>query len=377
MHTVAFDFSGLDHLNPGNGQYRYCTDLLRGLARLQAGLTFVVIGSQPKPPPQIAGVFDAPGWRYLHLPRVSARGAYYADLVRYPWLLQRERVDLFHTPHTFIPRAPIPMVVTIMDLMTEMFPEYEARRQSRPYRRFKAAVQRQGTHAIAISETTAEDLRRIWHVRAERISTVPLGVEEPRPSEAVSPELREAARSPFILSPYNLEPRKNLSALIAAMKMVRRSVPDARLVLYGRAAVTPEREARFRDRLRDAALESAVSLTGFVSDEDLAWLYREAALFVFPTLYEGFGIPVVEAMAAGACVVTRNQSAMAEVLGHAGVQVETQDPEALAAAISALLADPQRRATLGRAAKVRAGRFTQEAMSRGTVAAYMRALERR
>jgi glycosyltransferase involved in cell wall biosynthesis len=377
MHTVAFDFSGLDHLNPGNGQYRYCTDLIRGLARLQTGLTFVVIGSQPKPPPQVAGVFDVAGWRYVHLPRMSGRGAYYADLFRFPWLLRRERVDLFHTPHTFIPRAPVQMVVTVMDLMTEIFPEYQERRQSRPYQRFKAAVQRRGTHAIAISETTAEDMRRLWHVPAERITTVPLGVEEVRPSAAVSAELREAARPPFILSPYNLEPRKNLTTLLAAMKAVRRSVPEARLVLYGRAAVTPEREALFRDQVREAALDSAVSLTGFVSDEDLAWLYREAALFVFPTLYEGFGIPVVEAMAAGACVVTRNQSAMAEVLGDAGVQVETRDPQALAAAICALLADPQRRATLGRAAQVRAGRFTQEAMSRGTVAVYMRALERR
>ena len=161
------------------------------------------------------------------------------------------------------------------------------------------------------------------------------------------------------------------------MSAVRRAAPNVRLVLYGRAAVTPEREAEFRDRVREAGLDAAVSLTGFVSDEDLAWLYRAATLFVFPTLYEGFGIPVLEAMAAGACVVARNQSAMAEVLGDAGVQVETRDPRALAAAIIALLADTERRAVLGRAARERAGRFTQEAMSRGTVAAYMRALERR
>jgi glycosyltransferase involved in cell wall biosynthesis len=269
------------------------------------------------------------------------------------------------------------MVVTVLDLMTEIFPEYQERLQSRPYQRFKAAVQRKGTHAIAISETTAQDLRRFWHLPAERISTVYLGFEEMRPSATVSEHLRDAARSPFILSPYNLEPRKNLSALLVAMSAVRRAAPNVRLVLYGRAAVTPEREAEFRDRVREAGLDAAVFLTGFVSDEDLAWLYRAATLFVFPTLYEGFGIPVLEAMAAGACVVTRNQSAMAEVLGDAGAQVETRDPRALAAAITALLADTERRAALGRAARERAGRFTQEAMSRGTVAAYMRALERR
>jgi glycosyltransferase involved in cell wall biosynthesis len=377
MHTVAFDFSGLDHLNPGNGQYRYCTDLLRGLARLQHGLAFVVLGSRAAPPPEVAGVFDTPAWRYVHLNRLSMRGAYYADNVRYAWLLRRERVDVFHTAHTFLPRAPIPMVVTVYDLMTEIFPEYQERLQSRPYRRFKAAVQRKGTHAIAISETTAQDLRRLWHLPAERISTVYLGLEEMRPSVTVNDHLRDTARTPFVLSPYNLEPRKNLSALLVAMSAVRRAAPNVRLVLYGRAAVTPEREAEFRDRVREAGLEAAVSLTGFVSDDDLAWLYRAATLFVFPTLYEGFGIPVLEAMAAGACVVARNQSAMAEVLGDAGVQVETRDPRALAAAITALLADTQRRAELGRAARERARRFTQEAMSLGTVAAYRQALERR
>jgi glycosyltransferase involved in cell wall biosynthesis len=377
MHTVAFDFSGLDHLNPGNGQYRYCTDLLRGLARLQHGLAFVVIGSRPQPPPEVASVFDAGTWRYVHLPGLSVRGAYYADHFRFARLFQRERVDLFHTAHTFVPRAPIPMVVTVYDLMTEIFPEYHERLHSRPYQRFKAAVQRKGTHAIAISETTAHDLRRLWHVPAARISTVPLGIEEVRPSATVGEQLREAARSPFVLSPYNLEPRKNLGALVVAMSAVRRAAPGVRLVLYGRAAVTPEREAEFRDRVREAGLEAAVFLTGFVADEDLAWLYRAATVFVFPTLYEGFGLPVLEAMAAGTCVVARNQSAMAEVLGDAGVQVETRDPRVLAAAITALLADTQRRAALGRAARERAGRFTQEAMSRGTVAAYMRALERR
>ncbi len=376
MRTVAFDFSGLDHLNPGNGQYRYCTDLIRGLARLQTGLTFVVLGSQPQPAPEIAGAFDAPEWRYVHVPRLSVRGAYYADLLRFAWLLRRERVDLFHTPHTFVPRAPIPMVVTVMDLMTEIFPEYHERLQSRPYQRFKAAVQRGGTHAIAISHTTADDLRRLWHVPAERISTVLLGFDPVCPSAVVSEQLRDAARSPFVLSPYNLEPRKNLSALLVAMGAVRRQAPDVRLVLYGRAAVTPEREAEFRDRVREAGLDAAVSLTGFVSDEDLAWLYRAATLFVFPTLYEGFGIPVLEAMAAGACVVARNQSAMVEVLGDAGVQVETRDPAQLAAAMGALLTDPPRRAALGRAAQVRAARFSQESMARGTLAAYMRALER-
>jgi glycosyltransferase involved in cell wall biosynthesis len=373
--TVAFDFSGLDHLNPGNGQYRYCTDLIRGLARLQSGITFIVIGSQPTPPADVADVFNIAGWRYVHLPRLSMRGAYYADLIRFAWLLRRERVDVFHTPHTFVPtRFSWHAVVTVYDLMSEMFPEYAERVASRPYQRFRKSVRDPRTRVIAISQTTARDLERYWGVAGPRVSVVPIGVEI---ADARSPEdgaLRGLADTTFVLSPYNLEPRKNLRALLVAMADVRRDHPTIKLVLYGRAAVTPEREEAFRAQVRDLGLSDAIVLTGFIRDESLAWLYRAASLFVFPTLYEGFGIPVLEAMAAGACVVTRNQSAMAEVLGEAGVQVETRDPHALSAAITALLGDAQRRSALGRAARERAARFTQEAMARQTLAVYRHAL---
>jgi glycosyltransferase involved in cell wall biosynthesis len=160
------------------------------------------------------------------------------------------------------------------------------------------------------------------------------------------------------------------------MAEVRKTRGDVKLVLYGRAAVTPEREASFRAQVSKLELDEAIILTDFVADEWLAWLYRSSTLFVFPTLYEGFGLPVLEAMAHGACVMTRNQSAMAEVLGDAGVQVETSDVSQLGAAMIALLNDPRRREELGRAAKKRAVQYTQELMARGTLAAYTRVLER-
>jgi glycosyltransferase involved in cell wall biosynthesis len=377
MRTVAFDFSGLDHLNPGNGQYRYCIDLIRGLSRLPTDFHFIVIGSQPRPPERIAGVFGNEQWRYVHLPRLTVRGAEYVNHLRYAWLLWRERVDLFHTPHTFTPASIAPRtVVTVYDLMSEIFPEYRERLASRPYRRFRRAAQHPGSHLIAISETTASDLEKYWRIPKARMSVVPLGPEIAAPQLPDDRVLRALADTTYVLSPYNLEPRKNLQALVSAMADVRKSRGDVKLVLYGRAAVTPEREASFRAQVRKLELDEAIVLTHFVTDESLAWLYRTCALFVFPTLYEGFGLPILEAMAHGACVVTRNQSAMAEVLGDAGVQVETRDSSQLEAAMIALLNDSRRREELGRAAEKRAAQYTQESMARGTLAAYTRVLER-
>ena len=205
---------------------------------------------------------------------------------------------------------------------------------------------------------------------------MPLGPEIAQPQPPDDNALRSLADTRFVLSPYNLKPRKNLRSLLLAAAEVRKAHSDLKLVLYGRAAVTPAREEAFQAAVREVGLGDAIVLTDFISDESLAWLYRVSTLFVFPTLYEGFGIPVLEAMAAGACVVTRNQSAMAEILGDAGVQVETNDPPQLAAAMAALLNDVARRGELARAARMRAARFSPDAMARGTLAAYARAFGR-
>ena len=152
--TVAFDLSGLDHLHAGNGQYRYCTELLQGLAAAADGWRFVVAGSRARPAEEIAHLFDAGGWSYAHLPRRPRRGAFYVDQLRYARLVSRVGADLFHSPHTFVPRWPVPAVVTVLDMMMEIFPEYQAVLGTRPYKRFRSAVERASTHPIAISKTT-------------------------------------------------------------------------------------------------------------------------------------------------------------------------------------------------------------------------------
>jgi glycosyltransferase involved in cell wall biosynthesis len=145
-------------------------------------------------------------------------------------------------------------------------------------------------------------------------------------------------------------------------------------LLFGRAAVDSAREQQFDRSVAELGLRDTVHLLGPLDDTDLAWLYGHTTAFVFPSLYEGFGLPVLEAMASGACVVARNASAMAEIVGEAGALIETADPDALAATISALLDAPERRAQLGAAARQRAAAFTIDRMARLTYASYCAAL---
>jgi len=377
--TIALDFRWLDRLNFGNGQYRYCVDLISSLAVLPLDFNFIVIGSQPSPPEPIRSIFqNGNWWRYVQLADWNIRGGQRTYPLRYRRLLRHHRVDLLHSLHSFLPPlSGARAVVTIYDMMFELFPEYQAAVDSKPYRAFKHAVQSTGPSIIAISEATANDVHRLWGIPRERISVVYLCAQSATEQDlSRSSSVAEIAAKPFLLSPYNLEPRKNLISLLRAMADVRRHHPDVRLVLFGRAAVTPEREERFRADVRELGLQDRLVMTGFISDEELSLLYRRAALFVFPSLYEGFGLPVLEAMAAGACTVVRNQSAMAEILADAGVQTETRDPALLSTAIRSLLDDPTRRADLGHAAERRSQHFTREAMARNTLALYMKALGR-
>ena len=379
---IAIDFSTLDTSSLQNGLFRYVVDLVRGLDLIASHeLQVVLIGSKAEPVPEVRDILAASPdrWQYERIVRKSFRGAYWVDHFRYWSILQRHKVQVLHAPHGFIPAlCPCRVVCTIPDLMREMFPEYRDIVESRQHRIARWLAIHRATRIIAISQTTADDISRRWQVPAERIDVAPLGLSESFSTCALDPKAPYLEAGPgvaTILSPYNLEPRKNLSSLLEAMAILRRT-HSARLVLYGRAAWSAEREERFASLVRRLDLEDAIDRLGFIDDPALARQYRLCDLFVFPSLYEGFGYPVLEAMALGACVVARNASAMAEILGDAGVLVETKDPDALARAMESLLGDPQRRADLAQRARRRAASFSIERMADRTVRSYLTALGR-
>jgi glycosyltransferase involved in cell wall biosynthesis len=161
-----------------------------------------------------------------------------------------------------------------------------------------------------------------------------------------------------------------MDALLDAFHRLRLEFPALRLALFGKTGISEARSEWFEHAISAHGLSEAVVRLGFVNDLELADLYRSATMFVFPSLYEGFGLPLLEAMSVGACVVARNASSMAEVVGDAGVLVETAQGASLADGLRHLLSDPAERARLGAQARHRASTFTLERLARQTFEAY-------
>ncbi len=272
---IAIDFSTLDHLG-GGGQYRYCVSLLRALASLDVEADFLVLGSGSEAVPQVRELVAGrpQRWRYARFEHSRGRASYWIDQLNYARLLRREGVALFHSLHGLaLLLAPCPVVITQHDLMDELFPEYELARKSRPYRINRWAVRRLAKRVICISEATARDLHDLWAIDKGRIDVVPHGSEfscavDPRDDGRIHAGLaRERPSDPVLVSLYNLEPRKNLSGLLAAVVKLREQYPSLKLLLFGRAAVTPEREAEFQRMVRDLKLDDVIEQTGFIKDE--------------------------------------------------------------------------------------------------------------
>src|SRR5262249_6558243 len=236
---------------------------------------------------------------------------------------------------------------------------------TRPYRYYLWSLRRRADAVITLSDATREDFHARLGVPFGRMRTVHCGLS---PALAASSGKRRA--KPYVLSPYNLSSAKNLRSLIAAWPAIAAKLAVIELVLYGRSQLTPEREAGFEKLLASTAHSDRIHRVGFVGESDLADLFAGCDLFIFPTTVEGFGYPLLEAMAHGACCITRNASAMKEIGRDGARLVETLNPEEIAGAATELLADPAKRVELGARAAQRAGQFTVEAMVRKTVDSY-------
>ena len=373
MARIAIDATAFDTISRGSGQYRYMVDLVRGLCELDTRDEYFVVGSGGSAPEELESVFNgSTSFTFVSRAQSQRRGSFFVEQMRWAYWLRRTKIELLHALHTFIPLlTAIPIVATKYDLMIELFPEYEPGRSSQAYRWHRWSARNRVRTLIAISDATAGDLVAVWNIDRTRIAVVPLGVGIVR-ADGLTHEY-DSAR-PLLVSPYNLEPRKNLAALLKAVHVVRRAIPHVQLQLYGNAAVTIDRERAFLGLAQALGLDDCIVRTGILSTDELAALYERATVFVFPSLYEGFGLPILEAMRSGCCVVARGTSSMAEVLGDTGLLTETADSEKLAETILLALRDPSLRSMLGERARARSLHYTVNRMARETHDVYLDAL---
>ncbi len=296
------------------------------------------------------------------------RGIGWTDRWVLPSVLRRHGADLYHSTAYALPVAGahgVALVLTVHDLAADLHPRTLSLRHRLAFRRTYRSA-RAAHRVITVSEATRRALIDRYPVNEERIVAVPNGVARAFTS-GDRPRISSGFPLPFLLYVGGLDPLKNVPFLIRVLRRLHQDVPDLHLVVVG------EEGPRKGDLERIAAGEgvsSRVEAVGFVEDERLAAAYGEASAFVFPSRYEGFGLPPLEAMAAGCPVVSSPAGALAEVLGDGAILREPDDPEGWAQAILPLLRVPAERSERVRAGFRRAARFTWESTARRTLAVY-------
>jgi glycosyltransferase involved in cell wall biosynthesis len=294
-------------------------------------------------------------------------------LVGLPTLLQISPVDLFHGTNYCIPLwAPCPSVVTIHDLsLFTQSSTHEAENVRRGRRRIPVMARR-ADRIIVPSEWTKQETVAHLGIREDRISVIYEAARENMHPVAES-EARQVLEKYKLTKPYllyvgTIEPRKNLTVLIRAFDQVLRSTEHRpTLALCGGRGWLDDNVFRLVDELK---IGDAVRFTGYVPDEDLPALYSQAEMFLYPSLYEGFGLPPLEAMACGAPVITSNTTSLPEVVGEAGLAISPRDWRALAAAIARWLGNPEERLYFRSVGLHRAAQFSWERAANETQTVY-------
>ena len=337
----------------------YLRNLLRQLARLDRQTEYVVL-CRPADCDMLASL----GENF----RPIAEGApnySLAEQFTIPLALRREAVTLFHAPHYVLPPlVTCRSVVTIHDCIHLMFPQYLPNRFALTYARASITLaSRRAARVLTVSESSKRDILRFVDVPPEKIDVIynaydeRFGVE-PREEDVVRVRERYQLHDEFVLYAGNVKPHKNLERLIEAFHLVRRRGRDhLKLVLIGDEI---SRYAALRRAVHQHQLHKYVRFLGHLPEETLAVMYRLAAVFVFPSLYEGFGLPPLEAMASGTPVVTSNVSSLPEVVADAAVLVDPHDPNAIADGIERVLIDEHLRQDLRRKGLARANQFSWE-----------------
>ncbi len=354
------------------GNEVYVRSLLRGFAEIDRDSEFIACISEREAERSIPARFQV---RYVSANPYRRLGW---DLAR---LVRAEKPDLVHVQYTAPLGCSVPSVVTVHDVSFIEHPEYFSGLRSAQLRLTVASTVNSAARVITVSEFSRAAILRAYDIPENKVIAIP---------NAASPEFRPLGRdrarvavqrilqfdAPFLFSVGDLQPRKNHIGLIAGFAKLIATHPHLphHLVLTGK-------ETWFTPKVREAALKSGLAdrihFTGFVADSELLELYNACDCFVFPSFYEGFGLPILEAMACGRAVVCSNTSAMPEVADGAGIFFDPLQPEDIARSLADVLLDSELRARMERLGVQRAAFFTWQKSARATLDVYYDAVAAR
>ncbi len=362
--ALRVGFDGRALRSPAGGVRRYARQLLEAMCRSVPDTEIVAIGAEPGDAPPCVRIARTrgslptnAGWMLTGLPLASGRLS----------------LDVFHAPAYTAPLVGMaPLVVTVHDVSYARQPADYPYRRDRLRRWFYAASARRARMVVTDSSFSAREIHLAYGIPPERIAVIPLGVDPffcPAPAGAVS-EAR--TRGPYVLHVGDLHPRRRVGLLLDAVLTIRLRHPALaalRLVLVGR---DHGEGAALIKRAAEAGMPDAVEIRGVVSEDDLLAGMRGAAAFVYASRYEGFGLPLLEAMACGVPVVAAAEAPVPEVVGEAGRLVPHANASTFAEALATLLTDPVEMERLRRAGLARAATFTWERTATQTAEIYAR-----
>ncbi len=379
MCRIGIDYTAAIHQSAGIG--RYTREIVRALASYSTGPfrpdyhLFVANGRQLKP------VIPGPNftWHYTPLTKRWLERLWYR--LRLPLRIERWTgpLDLLHQPDFVLPpvKAGTRTLLTVHDLSFIREPNSVMPGMMAHLTRWVHRSVARADHVIAVSKSTRQDLMELYQTPPEKITVLYHGVrpqfrpiEDPAELAAVREKYGLGDR-PFVLSVGTIQPRKNYQRLVRAFAQIKL---DFSLVLAGSRGWDYQAVV---DEVRKQGLENRIHFPNFVADPDLPALYSAASLFVYPSLYEGFGLPVLEAMACGTPVVASDRSSLPEVVEEAGLLVDALDVDGMAAAMSKLLTDQSLHQQLSQAGRLQAAKFTWEDVACKLITLYQAILERR
>lgn len=355
----------------GIGNYIY--NLLKALACVDADNKYQVFVNKQYP----AGL-----WAHNQEPvpvNLTSQGSWARILweqILLPSSIAKRDIDIMHFPDYSLPvlLGSKPSIITVHDLTYKLFPETFSRGKLLTKLALLGPSLRKAAGIIAVSNNTKKDLIEVCGVSPERITVIHNGVDPEVFKPMESGKVREQLAVKYNLEPGyilyvgTLEPRKNITTLIKAFKILKKSrrLPHKLVIAGGKGWLYRE----IFQAVSELGLEQEVLFTGYISADELPLFYNGAGVFVYPSLYEGFGLPPLEAMACGIPVVTSDSSSLPEVVGDAGIMVNPTEVEALSDAIDRILSDCQLADRLSVQGLQRAQGFTWEQCSRKTMAVY-------